>query len=102
MVVRAARHLHRSASILGGKGHIEMFLDGPGAKARDAVHVVFAGEKVRPEYVATDTFTFPGILAGDMRRRAIAEHKLHRPWPAHRQAAMPAEVAGPLSWKGWK
>jgi hypothetical protein len=31
---------------------IDMFLDGPGAKARDAVHVVFAGEKVRDEYVA--------------------------------------------------
>ncbi|OHB72779.1 MAG: hypothetical protein A2V70_12370 [Planctomycetes bacterium RBG_13_63_9] len=31
---------------------LDMFLDGPGAKARDAVHIVFAGEKVRPEYVA--------------------------------------------------
>ncbi len=31
---------------------IDMFLDGPDAKARDAVHVVFAGEKVRKEYVA--------------------------------------------------
>src|SRR5438094_3451886 len=30
---------------------LDMFLDGPNAKARDAVHVVFAGEKVRPEYV---------------------------------------------------
>lgn len=29
---------------------IDMFLDGSEAKARDAVHVVFAGEKVRPEY----------------------------------------------------
>jgi hypothetical protein len=29
---------------------VAMFLDGPQAKARDAVHVVFAGEKVRPEY----------------------------------------------------
>jgi hypothetical protein len=29
---------------------IDMFLDGPNAKARDAVHIVFAGEKVRPEY----------------------------------------------------
>lgn len=28
---------------------IDMFLDGPGAKARDAVHIIFAGEKVRPE-----------------------------------------------------
>jgi len=30
---------------------VTMFLDGPEAKARDAVHVVFAGEKVRPEYL---------------------------------------------------
>jgi hypothetical protein len=29
---------------------IDLFLDGPKAKARDAVHVVFAGERVRPEY----------------------------------------------------
>ena len=29
---------------------IDMFLDGENAKARDAVHLVFAGEKVRPEY----------------------------------------------------
>lgn len=27
---------------------IDMFLDGPDAKAHDAVHIVFAGEKVRP------------------------------------------------------
>lgn len=31
---------------------IEMFLDGPDAKSRDAVHVVFANEKVRPQYTA--------------------------------------------------
>jgi hypothetical protein len=32
---------------------IDMFLDGPQGKARDAVHVIFAGEKVRPdEHVA--------------------------------------------------
>lgn len=30
---------------------VDMFLDGPDAKARDAVHVVFAGEKVRSEYL---------------------------------------------------
>jgi hypothetical protein len=28
---------------------IDMFLDGPGSKTRDAVHVLFAGEKVRAE-----------------------------------------------------
>lgn len=31
---------------------IDMFLDGPDSKARDAVHVIFCGEKVREEYVA--------------------------------------------------
>jgi hypothetical protein len=28
---------------------IDMFLDGPGAKARDAIHILFAGEKVRAD-----------------------------------------------------
>lgn len=36
-------HFRRSAGV-------SMFLDGPNAKARDAVHVVFAGRKVREEY----------------------------------------------------
>jgi hypothetical protein len=31
---------------------IDMFLDGPDAKARDAVHIVFAAEKVRADYAA--------------------------------------------------
>ena len=31
---------------------VDMFLDGRGAKARDAVHVIFAGEKVRPQDAA--------------------------------------------------
>jgi hypothetical protein len=30
---------------------IDIFLDGPDAKARDAIHVVFACERVRPDYV---------------------------------------------------
>ncbi len=30
---------------------VDMMLDGPESKARDAVHLVFAGEKVRPEYL---------------------------------------------------
>jgi hypothetical protein len=45
MALEAAGFVHRRA------GNIDMFLDGPGAKARDAVRVLFAGEKVRPEYV---------------------------------------------------
>jgi hypothetical protein len=30
---------------------IDMLLDGPDAKARDAIHLVFAGEKVHPDYL---------------------------------------------------
>lgn len=29
---------------------VDMFLDGPDSKAREAVHVLFAGEKVRPDH----------------------------------------------------
>ena len=49
LAMEARGFKHRSVSILGGKGRIEMFLDGPGAKARDGVHLIFAGEKVNPE-----------------------------------------------------
>jgi hypothetical protein len=49
--------LERATAALQGVGFVrrhvakvDMFLDGPGAKARDAVHIVFAGEKVRPNY----------------------------------------------------
>jgi hypothetical protein len=41
-----AGFVHRHAASL------EMFLDGPTASARDAVHIVFAAEKVRPEHPA--------------------------------------------------
>ena len=47
--MEAVGFLHRTVSSLGGKGSLEMFLDGPGAKARDAVHLIFAEEKVNPE-----------------------------------------------------
>lgn len=49
VAMEAAGFIHKSASILGGAGRIELFLDGPQAKARDAVHVIFAGEKVRED-----------------------------------------------------
>ena len=31
---------------------VEFFLDGPDAKVREAVHVLMAGEKVKPEYAS--------------------------------------------------
>lgn len=51
--------LDRAIEVLGKVGFIfrraagiSMFLDGPDAKARDAVHVLFSGKKVREEYPA--------------------------------------------------
>jgi len=49
---RAKAALEQVGFIHRRSADIDMFLDGPGAKARDAVHVIFSGEKVRPEYVA--------------------------------------------------
>ena len=46
LAMTQAGFVHRHAAGL------EMFLDGPRAGARDAVHVVFAAEKVRPDYPA--------------------------------------------------
>ncbi len=40
---------------------VDLFLDGPDAKARDAVHVIFAGEKVRPEY----TLPAPDVIESE-------------------------------------
>jgi hypothetical protein len=49
---------------------IDMFLDGPNAKSRDAVDVIFAGEKVRsvdaepaPEVVESEATPFYRVLA---------------------------------------
>lgn len=47
----AAREaLERAGFFYRHAAGIDMFLDGPNAKARDAVHIVFAGEKVRASY----------------------------------------------------
>jgi hypothetical protein len=35
--------------LAGNRGTLETFLDGPHATARDAVHIVFAGEKTKPD-----------------------------------------------------
>jgi hypothetical protein len=47
----AAAALARAGFIYRHVAGIDMFLDGPEAKTRDSVHVYFAGEKVRPEYL---------------------------------------------------
>lgn len=44
---RAITALAQAGFVYRHAASIDMFLDGPTAKARDAVHVVFAGERVR-------------------------------------------------------
>jgi hypothetical protein len=63
--------LERAKDVLSAAGFvyrhssgIDMFLDGPGAKARDTVHIVFAGEKMRPKY------EFPAPEVGESRPTA--------------------------------
>ena len=46
---------------------IDTFLDGPEAKARDAVHVVFAGEKVRPDELLSNPDVSDSEQAGAFR-----------------------------------
>jgi hypothetical protein len=55
---------------------IEMFLDGPGAGPRDAVHVLIANEKVRPEYAIATPDVSEAVKQDDFR--VIALEKLVR------------------------
>jgi hypothetical protein len=50
---------------------IDMFLDGEQAKARDAVHVVFAGEKVRADYEEPAPRVEQSELSGGMHIVAL-------------------------------
>jgi hypothetical protein len=44
-----AGFVYRHVSGLGMPGGMDVFLDGPEASVRDAIHIVAAGEKVRPD-----------------------------------------------------
>lgn len=64
-IVLRRSDLETAKTALAGAGFIyrhvasmDMFLDGPDAKARDALHVLFAGEKVRPD----DALPVPDVL----------------------------------------
>src|SRR6516165_10540348 len=64
-IERAAAALTAAGFVRRHMAGVEMFLDGANAKARDAVHVLFAGEKVRPEYA------YP---AADVSESEASEH----------------------------
>lgn len=48
---RAKTAMEAAGFVYRHAASVDMFLDGPGAKARDAVHILFANEKVRADYV---------------------------------------------------
>jgi hypothetical protein len=67
---RAIAVMERAGFVYRHVKGIDMFLEGPKAKARDAVHVLFAGEKVRPE----DPLPAPDVTESD----DIPEHRILR------------------------
>lgn len=70
---RACEALAKAGFVHRRSAGIEMFLDGPGAKARDAVHVIFAGEKVRPEYVSAAPDVAESVSFKSFRVLALEE-----------------------------
>jgi hypothetical protein len=80
---RAKVALGKAGFIYRHAASIDMFLDGPGAKARDAVHVVFANEKVRQEYLlpAPDvtevqtSFTFRALSLEALLRMKLTSNR---------------------------
>jgi hypothetical protein len=52
---------------------VDMFLDGPNAKARDAVHLIFAGEKVRSDDLLPSPDTIESESAGSFKILRLPE-----------------------------
>jgi len=63
---------------------ITMFLDGPGAKARDAVHVIFANEKVRPEYEFPAPDVASSVIKSNSMRVLALEDLVRMKLTSHR------------------
>lgn len=63
--VRAA--LEAAGFVYRHTAGMDVFLDSPGASARDAVHLIFAGEKVRPEEPAANPDVTDSDDAKDFR-----------------------------------
>ena len=57
---------------------IDTFLDGKGSKARDAVHILFANEKVRPEYAEPTADVSDVEMSADGTHRHLALEPLVR------------------------
>jgi hypothetical protein len=64
---RVREAMERHGFVYRHVGGLDVFLDGPQAKARDAVHIVFANEKVRPHESAANPDVTDSEMAGQYR-----------------------------------
>lgn len=64
---RAQAAMERAGFIYRHVKSIDMFLDGPDAKARDAVHVLFAGERVKSTHLTESPSIDEFDAEGDFR-----------------------------------
>jgi hypothetical protein len=49
--LETAGFIHRRVASLGKGAAMDVFLDGPDAKVRDAIHILWAGEKALPDAI---------------------------------------------------
>lgn len=65
--LEAAGFQHRRVASWGQVGAMDVFLDGPESRVGDAVRVVFAGERTRPDQPEPNANVEEGEDAGDFR-----------------------------------
>ena len=78
-----AGFIYRRLASLGQPGGLDLFLDGPNTGARDAVHIVFAQEKVRPDSPDISPDVVESV-AGDSFRLVTLEALVHMKLTAFR------------------
>lgn len=65
--LEAAGFHYRRVASLGRAGALDVFLDGPEGRVGDAVHIVFAGEKTRPDQPEPNALIQEGEETEDFR-----------------------------------
>jgi hypothetical protein len=69
--LEAAGFQHRRVSSLGQAGAMDIFLDGPESRVRDAVRIVFAGERARSDQPAPNANVDESEFTGSFRLIAL-------------------------------
>ena len=67
VALEAAGFQHRRVASSGQAGAMDVFLDWPESRVGDAVHIVFAGERTRPDQPEPNAQVEEGENAGDFR-----------------------------------